>query len=72
MSQPHHQVLAAPADSTFSSLQCRECGETYELGAKHVCEDVCFGPLEVAYDYDAIRRRVSRSTIQAEIGRAHV
>jgi len=50
---------------TFTALTCRECGETYELGAKHVCEDVCFGPLEVTYDYDAIRRQVSRETIQA-------
>jgi threonine synthase len=47
-------------EQTFTHLKCRECGETYELGAKHVCEDVCFGPLEVTYDYDLIRRRVSR------------
>ncbi|MBD0267710.1 threonine synthase [Pseudanabaena sp. FACHB-2040] len=50
---------------TFTALKCKECGETYELGAKHVCEDVCFGPLEVVYDYDEIRRRVTRETIQA-------
>ncbi|MEB3316723.1 MAG: threonine synthase [Cyanobacteriota bacterium] len=37
----------------------------YELGARHVCEDVCFGPLEVVYDYDRIRARVSRATIEA-------
>jgi threonine synthase len=30
-----------------------------------VCEDVCFGPLEVVYDYDVIRSRVSRATIEA-------
>jgi threonine synthase len=50
---------------TFTALKCKECGEAYELGAKHVCEDVCFGPLEVVYDYDEIRRRVTRETIQA-------
>ncbi|HEY9762308.1 MAG TPA: threonine synthase [Trichocoleus sp.] len=50
---------------TFTALKCKECGEKYELGAKHVCEDVCFGPLEVVYDYDEIRRRVTRETIQA-------
>lgn len=50
--------------STFSNLKCRECDTTYELGAKHVCEE-CFGPLEVAYDYDAIRRQVSRESIAA-------
>jgi threonine synthase len=30
-----------------------------------VCEDVCFGPLEVVYDYDAIRRQVTRESIAA-------
>jgi len=56
---------SAQQAQTFSALKCRECGETYDLGAKHVCEDVCFGPLEVVYDYDEIRRRVTRSSIQA-------
>ena len=61
--------------ATFSNLKCRECGATYDLTAKHVCEE-CFGPLEVAYDYDAIRRQVSRESIAAgpnsiwQIGRA--
>lgn len=50
---------------TFVGLKCKECGEPYEAVAKHVCEDVCFGPLEVVYDYEEIRRRVSRQTIQA-------
>ncbi|MEL6131135.1 MAG: threonine synthase, partial [Cyanobacteria bacterium J06628_4] len=53
------------AAQTFTALRCRECGETYDLGAKHVCEDVCFGPLEVAYNYDTIRQRVSRASIEA-------
>lgn len=52
-------------EQTFVALRCRECGETYDLGAKHVCEDVCFGPLEVAYDYEVIRRRTSRQSIQS-------
>ena len=50
---------------TFTTLKCKECGEEYDLGAKHVCEDVCFGPLEVAYDYDAIKNQVSREIIEA-------
>jgi threonine synthase len=45
-------------------LRCRECQAEYPLQATHVCE-VCFGPLDVAYDYDAIRRVVSRERIQA-------
>jgi threonine synthase len=55
----------ASARKTFTHLKCKECGETYDLGAKHVCEDVCFGPLEVAYDYDAIRQQVTRASIEA-------
>jgi threonine synthase len=58
-------IQTSTTEQTFTHLTCRECGETYELGAKHVCEDVCFGPLEVTYDYDLIRQRVTRSTIQA-------
>src|SRR5256884_635289 len=45
-------------------LRCRECGAEYELRATHVCE-ACFGPLDVRYDYDAIRRVVSRERIEA-------
>ena len=43
-------------------LQCRECGQLYPTKAIHVCE-LCFGPLEVAYDYDVIRSSVSRESI---------
>ena len=45
-------------------LRCRECGRTYPAEARHVC-DFCFGPLEVTYDYDAIRATISRDTITA-------
>jgi threonine synthase len=38
-----------------SHLSCRECGQTYELGATHVCAE-CFGPLEVAYNLPAVTR----------------
>ncbi|MCC6382284.1 MAG: threonine synthase [Dehalococcoidia bacterium] len=48
--------------SNAKSLRCRECHREYPLAALHVCE-FCFGPLEVAYDYDAIRRSVSRTTV---------
>lgn len=46
------------------ALRCRECGREYPLTALHVCE-FCFGPLEVAYDYDAIARVASRARIEA-------
>jgi threonine synthase len=44
-------------------LRCRECGALYPTRALHVCEQ-CFGPLEVAYDYAAIRAQVSRAAIE--------
>ena len=50
--------------SYVEALRCRECGRTYPLAALHVCE-FCFGPLEVAYDYDAIARNVDHATIAA-------
>ena len=34
-------------------LRCRECGREYDAAPIFTCE-WCFGPLEVAYDYDAI------------------
>src|SRR5205823_13166183 len=47
-----------------SGLRCRECGAEYELQATNVCA-ACFGPLDVAYDYDEIRRVVSRRRIES-------
>jgi threonine synthase len=43
-------------------LRCCLCGQTYSQDAGHYCPDD-FGPLEVAYDYDAIARTVSREAI---------
>jgi threonine synthase len=50
--------------SFATNLRCRECHREYPLEARHVC-DFCFGPVEVTYDYDAIRRTVSRERIDA-------
>jgi threonine synthase len=44
------------------SLRCRECGRTYEIAPIFTCE-WCFGPLEVAYDYETIAASVSRESI---------
>ncbi|MBD2102974.1 threonine synthase [Leptolyngbya sp. FACHB-261] len=57
-------TLSTSTTATFSALKCKECGAEYELKAMHVCE-FCFGPLEVAYDYEALRRQVTRESIQA-------
>jgi len=53
-----------PTAATFKALKCKECGAEYELAASHVCE-ACFGPLEVTYDYNTLRRTVTRETIQS-------
>ena len=45
-------------------LRCRECARPYPAEALHVCE-WCFGPLEVVYDYEAIRAVISRESIAA-------
>ncbi|PPS40362.1 threonine synthase [Chroococcidiopsis sp. TS-821] len=53
-----------PTAATFKALKCKECGAEYELAASHVCE-ACFGPLEVTYDYNTLRRTVTRESIQS-------
>ncbi len=50
--------------SYATNLRCRECHREYPLAAQHVCE-FCFGPVEVTYDYDAIRRNVTRAHIES-------
>jgi threonine synthase len=47
-----------------TGLRCRECSRTYPAEALHVC-DYCFGPLEVAYDYDAMAVTVTRERIES-------
>ena len=48
----------------MKSLVCRECGKEYPTVAIHVCE-LCFGPLEVKYNYEAIKKTISRKKIEA-------
>lgn len=43
-------------------LKCRECGKPYPVEPLAICEE-CFGPLEVDYDYDAIRTKLTRDVI---------
>ena len=50
--------------SYIQGLHCRECGRETEIAAVHVC-DFCFGPLEIVYDYDAMRGAVTHKTIEA-------
>src|SRR3989441_2244830 len=46
----------------MKALKCRECGREYPLAATHVCE-LDFGPLDVVYDYERIKKSLSRATI---------
>ncbi|MBI0295986.1 threonine synthase [Streptomyces sp. PRKS01-29] len=56
---------ASAASGAFGpavALSCRECGERFDLGPIFACE-VCFGPLEIAYelpagDPEGLRRRI--------------
>jgi threonine synthase len=50
--------------SFMKALKCRECGHEYPLTATHVCE-FDFGPLEVVYDYEAIRGSLTRAAIES-------
>ena len=47
----------------MKALKCRECGREYPLTATHVCE-FDFGPLEVAYDYDRIKKSLTKAAVQ--------
>ena len=49
--------------SKMKALVCRECGKEYPPKAIHVCE-MCFGPLEVKYNYDEIKSTISRKKIE--------
>jgi threonine synthase len=44
-------------------LKCRECARKYPKEPLHVCE-FCFGPLEVDYNYEVIKKSISRSSIE--------
>ena len=46
------------------SLRCVECGREYKIEPIYVCE-FCFGPLEVTYDYERIKRDMTRQKIES-------
>jgi threonine synthase len=43
-------------------LRCRECGKSWGNQPRSICDD-CFSPLEVAYDYTALRPKFTRERI---------
>ncbi|MBE7413957.1 MAG: threonine synthase [Deltaproteobacteria bacterium] len=49
--------------SYMKALKCRECGKEYPKEALHVCE-LCFGPLEVVYEYERMKGVLTRDVIE--------
>ena len=45
-------------------LRCRACSRPEAIGPSFVCPD-CFGPLEVAYNYDVARAQLTREAVAA-------
>jgi len=48
--------------SVHYELRCRECGKTWGNVPRSFCED-CFSPLEVAYDYDSLKKTARRENL---------
>lgn len=44
-------------------LKCKECGHRVPVSPVHVCEQ-CFGPYEVEYDYETMKGKVTRGSIE--------
>ena len=49
--------------SYVKGLKCRECSREYPKEPLYVCE-YCFGPLEVDYDYERIKRKLTKEVIE--------
>jgi threonine synthase len=50
--------------SFVKALQCKECGTEYGIEPRTVCDND-FGPLEIAFDYEAMKGKVTRESIEA-------
>src|SRR6202048_3415670 len=48
--------------SDLYELRCRECGKSWGNAPRSFCED-CFSPLEVAYDYDSLKKIARRENL---------
>jgi threonine synthase len=60
--EPADPATTTAAPSHVRGLRCRACGRAEELGPSFVCV-ACFGPLEVVYDHDVARQRLTHSSI---------
>ena len=50
--------------AAVDALRCKECGTSYPLEPRYVCEQ-CFGPLEVSYDFSGLDAAETKRRIQA-------
>src|SRR5271165_3392233 len=46
-------------------LRCRECGRSWGNQPRSICDE-CFSPLEITYDYDAIRASIAQGAFSRE------
>ncbi len=56
------RVLTVTPDLSKYVLRCRECHKSWGNQPKSICDD-CFSPLEVSYDYDALRGKFTHERI---------
>jgi len=61
------ETLLEPQTSTnpgarIIGMQCRNCGRVEPIGLSYVCPG-CFGPLEVAYDYEIVGRTLTKAAL---------
>jgi threonine synthase len=57
------RIFTMSTDSLYQ-LRCRECGKTWGNVPRSFCED-CFSPLEVAYDYDSLKKITRRENLSS-------
>jgi threonine synthase len=50
--------------SEFFQLRCRECKKLWGNAPRSFCDE-CFSPLEVSYDYEALKKSVRREALAA-------
>jgi threonine synthase len=48
--------------SDLYELRCKECGKAWGNSPRSFCEE-CFSPLEVSFDYDALKKTVRREDL---------
>lgn len=56
--------MSTESTDSLYQLRCRECGKTWGNVPRSFCED-CFSPLEVAYDYDSLKKIARRENLSS-------